>query len=318
VRKPRLQWDYNALVIQKLRTPDERFVNLPDYPFAPRYVEDLPDYAGLRMHYLDEGARDAQTFLCLHGQPTWSYLFRKMIPIFLGSGARVVAPDLFGFGRSDKPTEDATYTYHFHRRSLRQFIERLDLRRITLVCQDWGGLYGLTLVPELSARFERLIVMNTTIPIGRDPGPGFLAWRDYCRSQHDMNIGRLLRRSAPTITENEAAAYDAPFPDATYKAGVRRFPDLVPITPEMDGVAEGRRALEFWSKEWNGKSFMAIGLLDQVIPPSAMEWLHRMIRHCPPPLRLETAGHFVQEQQGEVVAHAALAAFAGAGEGAGR
>lgn len=295
-----------------LRTPEERFAGLPGYPFAPHYVEDLPGFAGLRMHYLDEGpGTSGQTFLCLHGQPSWSYLYRRMIPLFTDSGGRVVAPDLFGFGRSDKPADDAAYTYHFHRDSLIRFIERLDLRQVTLVCQDWGGLYGLTIVPEMADRFTRLIVMNTAIPVGESPGPGFDAWKAFNRSQPDMAVGRLIARGAAHLTPAEAAAYDAPYPDARYKGGVRRFPELVPVSPEMDGVAEGIRARAFWSNDWQGQSFMAIGMADPVLGPPAMRLLHGLIRNCPPPLEVEGGGHFVQEW-GEPIARAALAQFGGA------
>ena len=293
-----------------LRTPDERFAGLPGYDFAPHYLDDLPGFAGLRMHYLDEGPADAaETFLCLHGQPTWSYLYRRMIPIFAASGARVVAPDMFGFGRSDKPADDGTYTYHFHRNSLMRFIERLDLRHVTLVCQDWGGLYGLTIVPDMAERFSRLIVMNTTIPAGESPGPGFDAWKAFNRSQPDLAIGRMIGRGTPHLTPAEIAAYDAPYPDARYKGGVRRFPELVPVSPEMDGVAEGLRARAFWSKDWRGKSFMAIGMADPVLGPPAMKVLHDLIRGCPAPLEIPGGGHFVQEW-GEEIAQKALQSFA--------
>lgn len=293
-----------------LRTPDDRFAGLPGYPFEPHYVEGLPGFAGLRMHYLDEGPRDAtQTFLCLHGQPSWSYLYRRMIPVFTGAGGRVVAPDLFGFGRSDKPADDAAYTYHFHRDSLIRVIEHLDLTEVTLVCQDWGGLLGLTIVPDMAQRFSRLIVMNTAIPVGESPGPGFDAWKAFNRTQPDMAVGRLIGRGTPHLTPAEVAAYDAPYPDARYKGGVRRFPELVPVTPDMDGTQEGIRARAFWSNAWQGRSFMAIGMADPVLGPPAMRFLHGLIRNCPPPLEIEGGGHFVQEW-GEQIAAAALAAFA--------
>jgi pimeloyl-ACP methyl ester carboxylesterase len=294
-----------------LRTPDDRFTGLPGYPFEPNYVENLPGFAGLRMHYLDEGPRDAaQTFLCLHGQPSWSYLYRRMIPVFTAAGGRVVAPDLFGFGRSDKPADDAAYTYHFHRDSLIRLIEHLDLANVTLVCQDWGGLYGLTIVPDMPARFSRLIVMNTAIPVGESPGPGFDAWKAFNRTQPDMAVGRLIARGTPHLTPAEIAAYDAPYPDARFKGGVRRFPELVPVTPDMDGTQEGIRARAFWSTAWQGQSFMAIGMADPVLGPPAMRFLHGLIRNCPPPLEIEGGGHFVQEW-GEPIAAAALAAFGG-------
>jgi haloalkane dehalogenase len=292
-----------------LRTPDDRFSALPDWPFEPRYLTNLPGFQDLRMHYVDEGPRDADAvFLCLHGQPTWSYLYRKMIPVLTGAGGRVVAPDLFGFGRSDKPEDDAAYTYGFHRRSLWRFVEALDLHRLTLVCQDWGGVLGLSLLPEIPERFERLLVMNTFLPVGEHPGEGFLAWRSYNRSRPDLAVGSLLARSEPALSPAEAAAYDAPFPDARYKAGVRRFPELVPVSPDMEGVAEGLRARQFLQQHWQGRSFMAIGMRDAVIPPAAMHHLRRMIRGCPDPLELAQAGHFVQEH-GDAVARAALAAY---------
>ena len=293
-----------------LRTPEERFAKLPFFPWAPRYLEGLVGYDGLRLHYLDEGPKDArEVFLCLHGEPTWSYLYRKMIPVFLAAGARVVAPDWFGFGRSDKPAEDAVYTFSFHRDSAMRFIERLDLRNVTLVCQDWGGLLGLTLPMDLPGRFRRLIVMNTGIAIGKPISDGFAAWKAFAGSYHDVPVAGLIALSSPgALNPYDAAAYDAPFPDASYKAGVRRFPQLVPVEPGMEGVAHGERARAFWANEWRGESFMAIGLRDPVLGKRVMEELRATIRGCPPALELPEAGHFVQEW-GEPVAKAALAAF---------
>lgn len=298
-----------------LRTPDDRFAELPGFPFAPHYVEDLPGFAGLRMHFLDEGPRDAaHVFLCLHGQPTWSYLYRRMIPAFVAAGGRVVAPDLFGFGRSDKPPEDAWYTFTRHRESLAAFVAHLDLRRITLVVQDWGGLLGLTLPPDLPDRFARLLVMNTALGTGDVPlSEGFLAWRAWAAQQHDMDVATLMRRACPHLTPSEAAAYAAPFPDARYKAGVRRFPNLVPDRPDADGAAVSRRARDWWRERWHGATFMAIGARDPVLGPPVMNAMARLIRGCPPPYVVAEGGHFVQEW-GEEVAPAALASFAsGAG-----
>ncbi|WP_240782109.1 haloalkane dehalogenase [Qipengyuania sediminis] len=296
-----------------MRTPDSCFENLPGYSFAPHYLDDLPGYEGLRVHYLDEagaagGSEAGRTFLCLHGQPSWSYLYRKMIPIFAAAGGRVVAPDLLGFGKSDKPVDEDVYGFGFHRNLLMRFIERLDLTDVTLVCQDWGGILGLSMVPEMAERFDRLIVMNTAIPAGESAGPGFEAWKAFNRSQPDLDIAALFQRSDPSISDAEAAAYAAPYPDARYKAGVRRFPELVPVSPEMEGAAEGRRARRFWSREWAGESFMAIGLQDPVLGPPAMRALQRMIRDCPEPLEIAEGGHFVQEH-GETIARTALAHF---------
>ncbi len=295
--------------MDKLRTPDQHFSDLPGYSFAPRYVETLHGYEGLRMHYIDEGALDAPVALCLHGQPTWSYLYRKMIPSFVAGGMRVIAPDLFGFGRSDKPIDEAVYTIGFHRNALMRLVEELNLRDITLVCQDWGGLLGLTMPMDMPGRFTRLIVMNTGLGTGDQPlGEGFLAWRAFNNRSPDMDIAALMRRSVPGIGDAEAQAYAAPFPDVRYKAGVRRFPNLVPDRPDADGTELSRRARSWWKAEWLGKSFMAIGMQDPVLGPPAMKALHRVIRNCPPPMELADAGHFVQEA-GSIIVDRALNSF---------
>lgn len=292
-----------------LRTPDERFSGLPGWPYAPHYVDDLPGYEGLRVHYVDEGPQNAvRTYLCLHGQPSWSYLYRKMIPVFLDSGARVIAPDWLGFGRSDKPVADDTYTFHFHRNMMIELVKRLDLQQMTLVCQDWGGLLGLTLPPDMPDRFERLIVMNTTLATGTSPSDGFNAWKAYSASQPDMDVAALMKRGTPVLSDAEAAAYGAPFPDATYKAGVRRFPELVMVEPGMEGVETSQRAADWWARDWQGETFMAVGGADPVLGPPVMEKLRAQIRGCPEPMIIEEAGHFVQEW-GAPVARAALEAF---------
>lgn len=293
-----------------LRTPDDRFAGLPGYPFAPRYVDDLPGFAPLRMYYVDEGPTDAPVALCLHGQPTWSYLYRKMIPAFRAAGLRVVAPDLFGFGRSDKPVDDSVYTFGFHRASVVALIERLDLEDVTLVCQDWGGLIGLTIPMDMPARFSRLIVMNTSLGTGDAPlGEGFLAWRAFSNRSPDMDIAGLMKRGVADLSEAEAEAYAAPFPDARYKAGVRRFPNLVPDGPDAEGAALSRRARDFWSKDWKGRTFMAIGMKDPVLGPPVMNALRGLIRNCPPPLELPDAGHFAQEA-GAIIVEKAMESFA--------
>lgn len=292
-----------------LRTPDERFVDLPDYEFPPNYVDDLPGYEGLRGHYLDLGPNDAsRTFLCLHGEPSWAYLYRKMIPTLLHSGARVIVPDFFGFGRSDKPIEDAVYTFNFHRNYLLRLVERLDLRAITLVVQDWGGTLGMTLPVDAAfrARLSRLFIMNTLLPIGEPLGPHYYAWRDLVRSTPVLPVGEWIRHDAPALTEAEVAAYDAPFPDRRYQAGARVFPELAMVDPEMEGVAEARAAAIFWSEEWSGPTFMAYG--SRHPDGGEMEKLRSKICGCPSALVLPQAGHFVQEV-GAPLAEAALRAF---------
>jgi len=291
-----------------LRTPDERFLGLPGFPYAPRYVDDLPGCEGARVHYVDEGEARRGTALCLHGNPTWSYLHRKMIPAFLAAGMRVVAPDLIGFGRSDKPVDEAVHSFEFHRAMLLAFVERLDLRDVMIVCQDWGGLLGLTLPMEAPQRYTRLLVMNTTLAGGDPPTEGFVQWRDYSNRTPDMDVGKLLARGRPEMTQAEADAYNAPFPDARYKAALRAFPNLVPDAPDAPGAAISRRAQRFWREQWQGRSFMAIGMRDPVLGPQAMCPLAQLIRGCPQPLEVPGAGHFVQEW-GEPVAQAALKSF---------
>lgn len=292
------------VTIEALRTPEERFVDLPDFPYQPMYVDDLVGYEGLRMHYVDEGPDDGEVFLCLHGEPTWAYLYRKMIPVFTAAGVRVVAPDFYGFGRSDKPVDEAAHTWSFHRGSLTRFIERLDLRDITLVVQDWGGLLGLSLAADMGERIRGVLVMNTSFAVGVELTPGFMAWRDWVAANPDFEVGRLMKRSCPHLTPEEVAAYDAPFPDPSYRGAVRRFPAIVPTDPSMEGVDISQRALRWWSEEFDGRSFMAVGAADPVLA-SVMPWVRRHIRNCPEPLVLEEAGHFVQEW-GDVVAEAAL------------
>lgn len=298
-------------MIDALRTPHDRFGDLPDFPYAPRYVDDLPGYEGLRAAYVDEGPREGPVFLCLHGEPSWSFLYRRMIPHFLASGGRVVAPDFFGFGRSDKPTDEAVYGFHFHRNHLLRLVEHLDLRDITLVVQDWGGLIGLTLPVDAGfrPRLSRLIAMNTTLAVGEPPSDGFLGWRAFVKANPDFDVAQLMKRGNPQLSDAEAAAYGAPFPDSRYQAGVRAFPERVMTAPGMEGIEESRKALAFWSQDWRGPSFMAIGARDPVLGPEVMNRLRASIRDCPEPMIVPEAGHFVQEWGGPI-AQAALRSFA--------
>ena len=295
-----------------LRTPEERFGNLPGFPFAPHYADELAGLPGLRVHYLDEGQGEGAgcapvTALCLHGNPTWGYLYRHMLPVFRDAGLRVVVPDLIGFGRSDKPADDAWHSFERHRDMLLRFVERLDLRNILLVCQDWGGLLGLTLPMAMPDRFTRLLVMNTGLGTGQ-VSEGFRQWRDYSNGQPDLPVGRLIQRGKPDLSAAEAAAYDAPFPDARHKAALRAFPNLVPDGADAPGAAISRDAGEFWRTRWSGDSFMAIGMQDPVLGESPMRALQKVIRGCPAPLEVAEGGHFVQEW-GAPIAAAALAHF---------
>ena len=297
-------------MVEMLRTPDERFLDLAGFPYDPVYIDDLKGFEGLRMHYLDEGPQHADhIFLCLHGEPTWSYLYRRMITIFTATGNRVVAPDFFGFGRSDKPVKEAVYTFEFHRNALIAFIEYLDLTNISLVCQDWGGILGLTLPMDMPDRFSRLLIMNTTLGTGDvQLSKGFLDWRAWVSKNPDMSAGRLLKLTCPHLSEKECAAYDAPFPDIRYKAGVRRFPEIVPDRMNAPGAALSRNAREWLRDKWTGQVFMAVGIKDPVLGPPVMQALRNDIQNCGKPYEHPEAGHFVQEW-GEEIARKGLSAF---------
>lgn len=290
-----------------LRTPDSRFADLPGWPYPPQYAHPL-GADGPRMAYVDAGPRGAPvTALCLHGNPAWGYLYRHMLPVFTAAGLRVVVPDLIGFGRSDKPEDEAWHQFDTHRQGLLTFIDQLDLRNVLLVCQDWGGIFGLTLPMAAPQRFTRLLVMNTTLATGTT-SPGFKAWRDYSNSQPDLAVGKLLKRGKREMPDAEAAGYDAPFPDASYKAALRAFPNLVPEGVDAPGAAISRAAQAFWQRDWQGQSFMAVGALDPVLGLPTMDALRAHIRGCPPPMVVAEGGHFVQEWGGPIAA-AALAHF---------
>jgi tRNA(adenine34) deaminase len=293
-----------------LRTPEQCFVDLPGYPWSPHYLSDLPSLAGLRMHYLDEGPQDApRTWLCLHGNPAWSYLYRKMIAVFLAAGDRVVAPDLIGFGKSDKPKKQLFHRFGWHRDVLLEFVERLDLSGVVLVVQDWGGLLGLTLPMAAPGRYRGLLVMNTTLATGDAPlSPGFLAWREMCTKNPGFDVARLFARGNPHMGAAECAAYSAPFPDSGHRGALRAFPAMVPEQVADEGAAISRDARDFWRDRWQGQTLMAIGTQDPVLGEPVMRQLAQCIRGCPTPILLPEAGHFVQEH-GERIAHEACRRF---------
>lgn len=288
-----------------LRTPDSRFDNLPDFPYAPRY-HTLRE--GLRLHYVDEGPRDAPVILMLHGEPSWSFLYRKMIPVFTAAGLRAVAPDLVGFGRSDKPPRRADYSYQRHVDWLREWMEALDLRRMTLICQDWGSLLGLRLAAEHEARFDRIVVANGFLPTGeRRANRAFRLWRAFAMYSPWFPIGRIVNAGcADKLSPAEIAAYDAPFPSSQYKAGARVFPRLVPITPD-DPAAPANRAAWQALGQWRKPFLTLFGAGDPILGradaplqehiPGAKDQPHARLR----------GGHFVQEDQGAEIARRVVA-----------
>jgi haloalkane dehalogenase len=283
-----------------LRTPDDRFANLPGYAFAPHYVE----IDGLRVHYVDEGPRDAAPVLLLHGEPSWCYLYRKMVPPITAAGHRAVAPDFIGFGRSDKLPEIADYTYQRHVDMIATFIQQLDLGNITLVCQDWGGLIGLRVAAEHEDRFARIVAANTFLPTGdTNPGEAFMRWRTFATTAPEFHIGRIIQGgTVTTLPDDVVAAYDAPFPDDTYKAGARAWPALVPITPDDPASAPNRKAWEVLEK-WEKPFLCAFSDSDPITKNADKALLARVPgTKGQPHTTITGAGHFLQEDKGEELA----------------
>ncbi|MEZ5427198.1 MAG: haloalkane dehalogenase [Pyrinomonadaceae bacterium] len=284
-----------------LRTPDERFADLPGYPFAPNYLET----GGARMHYVDEGPPDAaETVLMLHGEPSWSFLYRKMIPIVAEAGHRVIAPDLFGFGKSDKFTDPEKYSYLMHVESIKALIERLDLNAITLFCQDWGGLIGLRIVGENPERFARVVAANTFLPTGDEKIPkAFKLWLKMSQATPFFPVGKFVKMGCKTkLSKDAVRAYDAPFPDKTYKVAARVFPTLVPITPDDPASEANRQAWEVLEK-WE-KPFLTAFSDGDPITRGADRILQARIPGAKgqPHTTITDAGHFLQEDKGEELA----------------
>jgi haloalkane dehalogenase len=278
------------------RTPEERFAGLPAFPFEPRYVEQ----DDLRMHYLDEGAGDP--VLCLHGEPSWSFLYRKMIPR-LAAVARVVAPDYFGFGRSDKPIDHEWYTYDRHCESIRRLVEELDLSGLTVVVQDWGGPIGLRLAIEQPDRIARLVILNTGVGGGRAPNDVWLAFREVVRAAgREFQAGRLIRRACVRgLSDELVAAYDAPFPTPESKAGPLMFPEQVPTEPEHPNTAP-MMAVREALKSWEKPALVLFGDSDPIFPPQVADSIAELIPGALPAETIANAGHFIQEEAGEEVA----------------
>ena len=282
-----------------LRTPEERFANLPGYAFRPNYLK----VGELRLHYVDEGPRAAAPVLMLHGEPSWSYLYRKMIAPVAAAGHRVIAPDLPGFGRSDKPAAMSDYSYQRHVDWMRGFIEQLDLRNITLFCQDWGSLIGLRLAAELDDRFARVFVANGFLPTATRPMPGaFRIWRAFARYSPWFPIGRIVNSGCVTkLSPAEIAAYDAPYPDDSYKAGARAFPRLVPSEENDPAVPANRAAWERLG-QWQKPFLCVFGKNDPILGRAG----RTLIEHVPgakgQPHDNIWGGHFVQEDRGDELA----------------
>jgi len=297
-----------------IRTPEERFENLPDYPYKPKYVE----INGMRVHYVDEGS--GEVVMCLHGEPSWSFLYRKMIPT-LSEKHRVIAPDFIGFGKSDKYTRRKEYTYEMHRDTLIKFIEQLDLNGITVVVQDWGGLIGLRVVGMMPERFARLVIMNTGLPTGEGEIPkAFIAWRRFSKLVPVLPVGRLLamgslpskpgdkfsfkwmKERSKSMAPEVIAAYEAPFPNRKYKAGARAWPLMVPIKPD-DPVSDEMRKAQEGMRSWNKPALVMFSDGDP-ITRGGDEFFRELIPTAKdqPEIVIKDAGHFLQERKGEEIA----------------
>lgn len=287
-------------MIKSVRTPEERFQNLPDYDFEANYIE-LKD--GLRLHYLDEGSSDGQIVLLLHGEPSWSFLYRKMIPILVDAGFRVIAPDLIGFGKSDKPIKQTDYTYQRHIDWVKEFILATKLTDITLFCQDWGGLIGLRVAVEIDDRFERIMASNTALPIGNIEMPAsFLKWLEFSKSSPKFDIGKVIDKGTVfDLSEEEIAAYNAPFPSEAYKAGARIFPSLVPISPGDPQSANNQAA---WGKlmQWKKPFLTVFGDSDPIMRGAEKFFIQAVPGAHNQPHSIIRAGHFSQDDQGEELA----------------
>lgn len=294
-------------IMKILQTPDERFNSLPDWPYEPKYtlIDATPasDSITLRIHHVDTGASTSgETVLCMHGEPSWSFLYRKMIPKFVKAGHRVVAPDLIGFGRSDKPTETSDYTYERHVDWMTQWLVANDLDNLTLVCQDWGGLIGLRLVAAMPERFSRVVAANTFLNIGdRPPSEAFMAWRKYSQETPVFNVSAIMQGGCKIkpLAEDVKAAYDAPFPDESYKAGARVFPTLVPITPDDPSAIAN---VEAWkSLRKFDKPFLTAFSDSDPVTAGGDKYFQREIPGCSGQSHttITDAAHFLQEDAGE-------------------
>ena len=293
-----------------LRTPESHFQNLPDYPFTPHYLDitDRQADVSIRMHYIDEGEAAAQPVLMLHGEPSWSFLYRKMVSPFVDAGYRVVAPDLPGFGKSDKPSARTDYTYARHVAWMQDWLRAMDLNNIILICQDWGGLIGLRLVAAEPHRFARVVTSNTMLPTGdHDPGEAFKKWQSFSQEVPMFPTGKIINGGTVTELPDEVvAAYDAPFPDESYKEGARQFPLLVPTTPdnpESQANRDAWKVLMEFEKPW----LCAFGDSDP-ITGAAAPIIQKLVPGCQgqPHTTLQGGGHFIQEDCGEALAHVVL------------
>ena len=295
--------------METTRTPEERFQGLPDWPYSPHYTQvDDGDGGELRIHHVDEGPEDAAPVLCMHGEPSWSYLYRHMIPVLAAAGHRVVAPDLVGFGRSDKPVDQSAYTYAAHVAWMTEWLQAVDLTDITLVCQDWGGLVGLRLATAMPERFSRLVVANTGLPTGdRPPTEAFLNWQRFSQEVEVFDSGMIIQMGTTTdLSDEVVAAYNAPFPDDASTAGARRFPALVPTSPD-DPAAEANRAAWTVLEAWTKPVLTAFSDSDPITKGGERVFQAKVPGAAGQPhTSIDGGGHFLQEDRGPELARVVI------------
>lgn len=295
-------------MIEFARTPESFFSELEKFPYQPKYLSDLAYTNNGRMAYIDEGKDVQGIALFLHGNPTWSYCYRKMIPIAIAAGFRTIAPDMIGFGRSDKPVHQSWHNFMRHYYILLQFIEYLDLKNITLVCHDWGGLFGLNIVPAMSKRFRRIVVLNTMLCTGITMPDIWYRWAKYNDSQYNLNPVECLVGTGCQLSDSEKQGFLAPYPTAFYKAAFRQFPKFIPDRENLPGAELGKRSTHFWKNEWEGESFVAVGAKDQILAETTKNLACNIIRGCPEPMIIDDAGHFLFEW-GDQILESALTSF---------
>ena len=297
----------NILMIDFVRTPESFFKNLKEFPYQPKYLYSLPHTNNGRLAYIDHGHDTNGVALFLHGNPTWNYCYRKMISPMLGAGFRVILPDMIGFGRSDKPVQQQWHNFMRHYDILKAFITELNLTNVTLICHDWGGLFGLNLVPAMLERFSRVVILNTMLCTGNTMPSSWYRWLTYNNQQHDLNPVDCLIGSGCILDEQEKQSFNAPYPSALYKAAFRQFPKFIPDQKHLPGAELGEQSAKFWQNDWQGQSFVAVGAADQILSGPTKE-LASMIKGCPSPMIINDAGHFLFEH-GDQIIKSALKSF---------
>lgn len=285
--------------MESILTPDHCFDGIKDFPYLPNYV----DYNGLKMHYIDEGQKEGEVILALHGEPTWSYLYRKFVPI-LSTNYRFIAPDLIGFGKSEKLLNMDDYSYTFHYNSIKNLIDKLNLKNITLVVQDWGGLIGLGVLGEFPELFKRVVILNTALADGRKLPMSFKVWQAFAKFHYNLPVGKIIRKaSVRPMADEVMAAYDAPFPEQKYKAGARIFPSLAPSNKNADGVLQMNRAAKVLSA-WDKPAIILFSDKDKILG-KMVNFFYKIIpaAHLQKRITITNAGHFLQEDAGEEIAN---------------